>query len=139
MPREHFRGKLELQRPCGPGPEHLLQLVERLLLGLVGHEEQHLVSHGWPPPLFGRPTNAIRAVKLPKPVRKRYSNPPTRSGNSELETDVQPAPRPTAPDASGQRHHAVIVFADVVGYSRLMADDEPRPLDPLTALSKNWV
>src|SRR5262245_43322828 len=75
--------------------------------------------------------------KLPKPVRKRYSNPPTRSGNSELETDVQPAPRPTAPDASGQRHHAVIVFADVVGYSRLMADDEPGTLDRWTALYKN--
>jgi len=42
--------------------------------------------------------------------------------------DVQPAAGSTGPGGHGERHHAVIVFA-VVGYSRLMADDEPGTLN----------
>ena len=41
------------------------------------------------------------------------------------------------PGRDGERHQAVIVFADVVGYSRLMADDEPGTLNRWTALSKD--
>ena len=50
---------------------------------------------------------------------------------------MQPAARSTSPGGDGERHHAVIVFADVVGYSRLMADDEPGTLNRWTALYKN--
>jgi class 3 adenylate cyclase len=41
---------------------------------------------------------------------------------------VQPAAGSTNPGGDGERHHAVIVFADVVAYSRLMADDEAAAL-----------
>jgi adenylate cyclase len=51
--------------------------------------------------------------------------------------DVSVAARSTGLDGGGERHHAVIVFADVVGYSRLMADDEPGTLNRWTALYKN--
>lgn len=47
---------------------------------------------------------------------------------------MQPAAGSTSPGRDGERHHAVIVFADVVGYSRLMADDEPGTLNRWTAL-----
>jgi hypothetical protein len=47
---------------------------------------------------------------------------------------VQPAAGSTSPGRDGERHHAVIVFADVVGYSRLMADDEPGILNRWTAI-----
>jgi adenylate cyclase len=50
---------------------------------------------------------------------------------------VQPAAGSTNAGGDGERHHAVIVFADVVGYSRLMADDEPGTLNRWTALYKN--
>ena len=55
----------------------------------------------------------------------------------QLETDVQPAAGSTSPGGDEERHHAVIVFADVVGYSRLIADDEPGTLNRWTALYKN--
>jgi len=54
-----------------------------------------------------------------------------------METDVLAAARSTSPDAGEERHHAVIVFADVVGYSRLTADDEPGTLNRWTALYRN--
>jgi class 3 adenylate cyclase len=50
---------------------------------------------------------------------------------------VQPAAGATSRGRDGERHHAVIVFADVVGYSRLMADDEPGTLNRWTALYKD--
>jgi class 3 adenylate cyclase len=50
---------------------------------------------------------------------------------------VQPAAGSTSPGSDGERHHAVIVFADVVAYSRLMADDEPGTLNRGTALYKD--
>jgi class 3 adenylate cyclase len=55
----------------------------------------------------------------------------------QLETDVQPSACSMSPEGGGERHHAVIVFADVVGYSRLMADDEPGTLKLWTALYSN--
>jgi class 3 adenylate cyclase len=50
---------------------------------------------------------------------------------------VQPAAGSTNFGGDGERHHAVMVFADVVGYSRLMAYDEPGTLNRWTALYKN--
>src|SRR6266850_341278 len=41
------------------------------------------------------------------------------------------------PRRGRRSHHAVIVFANVVGYSRLMADDEPGTLNRWSALYKN--
>lgn len=50
---------------------------------------------------------------------------------------MQPAAGSTSPGRDGERHPAVIVFADVVGYSRLMADDEPGTVNLWTALYKD--
>ena len=50
---------------------------------------------------------------------------------------MQPAAGSTSPGRDGERHYAVIVSADVVGYSRLMADDEPGTLNRRTALHKD--
>ena len=68
-------------------------------------------------------------------LKVQYSTNPKR--NSELETDVQPAAGATNLGGDGERSHAVIVFADVVGYSPRVAHDEPSTLDRWTALYKN--
>ena len=67
-----------------------------------------------------------------QPVGYRYTSAPYPARQFEMETDVLAAARSTSPDAGEERHHAVIVFADVVGYSRLMADDEPGALNRWT-------
>ena len=46
---------------------------------------------------------------------------------------MQPAAGSASPGGDGDRHPAVIAFADVVGYSRLVADDEPGTLNRWTA------